>query len=230
MDQASPESLLTSGQDTTAATGDQTNADATKTAGGAADTTKTEEVKAEGDAGKTEEGKQGEGEKDGEKPAGAPEAYEPFTVPEGYELDAEMLGEFTPVLKELNLPQEAAQKVIDFAPKLIEKTVAQTQAKVLEQLGLKGASTWAEAAKADKEFGGEHLAENLGIANKALTAFFSKDAISALQKVGLGNHPELIRGLVKVGKAISEDSFVPGGKTAGATQSAAQRMYPNMNP
>jgi hypothetical protein len=135
------------------------------------------------------------------------------------------------VLKELDLSQEAAQKVIDFAPKLIEKTVAATQAATLESLGLKDAGTWAAAVRADKEIGGDKLAENLAVANKALGNFFSKDAISALQKTGLGNHPELIRGLVRVGKAISEDSFVPGGKNT-SPESPATRIYSasNMNP
>jgi hypothetical protein len=242
MDTTSTESLLTAGaQDTTAAaTGDQANADATKTADGAAstDAAKTEDGKtdpgkdaaADGDKGKPDAAKD-DGKKDGDKPAGAPDTYADFAMPEGYELDAELLGEFTPVLKELNLPQEAAQKVIDFAPKLIEKTVATTQAAVLEGLGLKDAGTWAAAVKADKEIGGEKLTENLGIANKALGQFFSKDAIAALQKVGLGNHPELIRGLIKVGKAVSEDGFVPGGRNT-TTESSATRLFDksNMNP
>jgi hypothetical protein len=232
MDTTSPESLLKSGQETTAATGEQATTDATKTAeGAAADATKTEGSAGAADDGKgTTEAKTEEA-KEGDKPTGAPEAYEAFTMPEGYELDAELLGEFTPVLKELDLPQEAAQKVIDFAPKLIEKTVAATQAATLDKLGLKDANTWAAAVRADKEIGGEKLAENLAVANKALGAFFSKDAIAALQKVGLGNHPELIRGLVKVGKAISEDSFVPGGKNT-TPESPATRIYSasNMNP
>jgi hypothetical protein len=230
MDTTSPESLLTSGQESTAATGEQATTDATTTAAGAAaDATKTEGSAGAADDGKgTTEAKTEEA-KEGDKPTGAPEAYEAFTMPEGYELDAELLGEFSPVLKELDLSQEAAQKVIDFAPKLIEKTVAATQAATLESLGLKG--TWAAAVRADKEIGGDKLAENLAVANKALGNFFSKDAISALQKTGLGNHPELIRGLVRVGKAISEDSFVPGGKNT-SPESPATRIYSasNMNP
>ncbi len=231
MDQASTESLLTSGQESTAATGEQATTDANAAAGAAADATKTEGSAGAADDGKGTEDKQTEGDKTDDKPVGAPEAYEAFTMPEGYAIDAELLGEFTPLLKELNLPQEAAQKVIDFAPKLIEKTVAATQAATLDNLGLKDANTWAAAVRADKEIGGEKLTENLAVANKALGAFFSKDAIAALQKVGLGNHPELIRGLVKVGKAISEDSFVPGGKNT-SSESPATRIYSasNMNP
>lgn len=230
------DSVLTSGQDTTAATGDQTTtADTAAKADGATTTVDktaadTAAAKTEGDGKTTEEGTKTEAAKDGDKPAGAPEAYESFTVPEGFELDEQLLGEFTPVLKDLNLSQEAAQKLVDFAPKLVEKTVAQTQTAVLTQLGLADHASWAAALKADAEIGGEKLPENLGLAKKAFSAFFSPNAQKLINGLGLGNHPELIRSLVNVGKAISEDGFVPGGKTT--TPMTAQGLYDksNMNP
>ena len=51
------------------------------------------------------------------KPPGAPEAYE-FKAPEGREYDADFLTTFTEVAKELDLPQDKAQVVLD---KLSEK-------------------------------------------------------------------------------------------------------------
>lgn len=231
MDTSSPESLLTSGQESTAAAGEQTAvADNTATETQANIETKPEGSDAATDT-KDAEGKPAEGAKDGEKPAGAPETYDAFTMPEGFALDEQLLGEFTPVLKDLNLPQEAAQKLIDFAPKLVEKTVAQTTASVLDQLGLADHATWAEQVKADKEIGGEKFAENLGIAQKAASTFFTPAALDALKRVGLGNHPELIRGFLKVGKAISEDGFVPGGKTT-TVKNPAMALYDasTMNP
>lgn len=236
MDTPSQDSLLTSGQDTTAATGDQTTADTTTTtvSDGAkppVDTTTAAAGDAKpGEGAKTEDGKPADA-KDGDKPAGAPEAYTEFVMPDGYKLDEQLLGEFTPVLKELNLSQEAAQKVMDFAPKLIEKTVAETQAGLLTQLGLADHASWTAALKADAEIGGDKLPENLGHAKAAFTTFFSPAAQKLINGLGLGNHPEVIRGLVKVGKAISEDGFVPGGKTT-ASSNTAQSMYQasNMNP
>lgn len=172
-----------------------------------------------------------EGKKADDKPAGAPEAYEAFTLPEGFTLDEQMLGEFTPLLKELNLPQEAAQKVIDFAPKLIEKTVQQTAAKVLDEVGLGDRASWSQAVQTDKEIGGEKLAENIAFANKAVQMFGS-DALKAMfLKTGVGAHPELVKAFVRIGKQISDDSFVPGGKTT-TVANPAVRMYDksNMNP
>jgi hypothetical protein len=237
MDTVSPDTLLTAGaQDTTAATtGDQTTADTTNVNGAQTTAATTTEgsttAKVEGEAGATTEAKTEEGTKEGDKPAGAPEAYEAFKMPEGYALDEQLLGEFTPVLKELNLSQEAAQKVMDFAPKLIEKTVAETQAAVLDQVGLADHATWAASAKADKEFGGEQFAANLATAKKAIDAFGTPELRDVLRKTGLGNHPEVLRAFYRAGKAISEDSFVPGGKTT-TTESTATRFYDKskMNP
>lgn len=63
-----------------------------------------------------------------DKPQGAPERYE-FTAPEGSELDAAVTDAFAGVAKELNLTQEAAQKVVDkMAPLMAQRQAEQVQA------------------------------------------------------------------------------------------------------
>jgi len=167
-----------------------------------------------GDAGKTE----GEG----DKPQGAPDKYE-FQAPEGSTLDANVIEQFSEVAKELNLPQEAAQKILDkMAP-----AMAARQAEQIETIR----TEWADNARADKEFGGDKLNENLGVAKKALEQFGSPELRTLLNESGLGNHPEVIRFMYRTGKAISEDRFVGGGNSGNAEPATiAQRMYPNMNP
>ena len=133
---------------------------------------------------------------------GAPEQYEEFKAPEGQQFDQEVLNNFKDVAKELNLSQEAAQRMLDkMAP-----VVAQRQSQQMEAFR----NQWAEQSTADKEFGGEKLSENLGVARKALDTFGSTELKSLLNESGLGNHPEFIRLLYRAGKAISEDSFVGG--------------------
>jgi hypothetical protein len=156
------------------------------------------------------------------KPEGAPESYE-FKAPEGVQFDDTVIGAFSEVAKELNLPQDQAQKVLDkMAPVIAARQLEQFQAARTE---------WAEAAKTDKEFGGEKLAENLGTAKKALDALATPELRTLLEESGLGNHPEVIRVFYRAGKAISEDRFVAGqaGKT---NQGDARRLYAasNMNP
>ena len=169
------------------------------------------------DAAKTGEGEQKPDDQD--KPQGAPEKYE-FAMPEGVQMDEAGMKAFSDVAKELNLPQEAAQKILD---KMLP-TVAQRQTEVLSQ----AKNDWAEGSKVDKEFGGDKFTENLSVAKKALDQFGTPELRSLLNESGLGNHPEIIRAFFRAGKAISEDRFVAG--SAGgqaATRDAAKSLYPN---
>jgi len=145
---------------------------------------------------------EGEG-KEAEK--GAPEKYE-FKSHDGKEFDAGTLEAFSEIAKELNLTQEAAQKLLDRMGPTIE-----TQQKGQLQAIHNG---WVESSKVDKEFGGEKLAENLATAKKALDTFGSPELRALLEQSGLGNNPEVIRFMFRAGKAISEDSFV--GRSTGA--------------
>jgi len=148
-----------------------------------------------------------------EAPEGAPETYEFNTKisDDSSELDPEVVTAFGEVAKELDLPQDAAQKVLDKVAPVIQAK----QAKVLEQVK----TDWANDSQADKEFGGENLAENLEIAKKSLDAFGSDTLKSLLHETGFGNHPEIIRFMFKVGSAISEDSYV--GNSEGAMSQGA---------
>lgn len=142
----------------------------------------------------------------GEAKVGAPEKYE-FKAHEGYEFDSSVINAYSEVAKELNLSQDAAQKVLDkMAPAL--------QARQAEQIN-SIRDEWVSLAKSDKEFGGEKMSENLGVARKALDAFGSPELRTLLNESGLGNHPEVIRLFYRAGKAISEDRFVGGSPAAG---------------
>jgi hypothetical protein len=210
-----------------------TEAAATTTEGTAASEPTTQAATAATDGGQQQatteqdaQGQQAEGAKTEaktteDKPQGAPEAYE-FKAPEGAQFDEAVIGAFSEVAKELDLPQDAAQKVLD-------KMAPVIQARQSEQLSA-AREEWAAATRADKEIGGDKLAENLALAKKARDEFTTPEFRDLLNKSGLGNHPEVIRVFVKVGKATSEDGFVAGGgKTAPAD---ARRLYSasNMNP
>lgn len=147
---------------------------------------------------------------------GAPEKYE-FKAPEGKEYDSNLLAAFEAGAKEANLPQDAAQKLLDqMSPKLQERQAEQITATKQE---------WFEASKSDKEFGGDKLEVNLGIAKKALDAFGSPELNKLLVSTGLGNHPELIRMMFKAGKALSEDTFVAGTAPTRASTDRAAVLY-----
>lgn len=158
----------------------------------------------------TTEQKAGEqGQTEGNKTGGAPEVYE-FKAIDGKEFDPEVLTTFSDVAKELDMPQEAAQKMLDkLAPKIQERQMQQLEAV---------RSEWAQSSQNDKEFGGEALKENLAVAKKSLDAFGSPELRSLLEVSGLGNHPEIIRFMFKAGKAISEDRYVGSSSGSSATK------------
>lgn len=193
-------------------------ADAKNPAAGAAPGDGTAAAKAGDKAGAGADADKGS---DEQKPAGAPEKYE-FKAPDGIKFDDQVIDAFSAVAKDLNLSQDQAQKVLDnMAPVLASRATEQLKAARVE---------WVESAKTDKEFGGDGLQANLGVAKKAMEAFATPELRALLNESGLGDHPEVIRLFFRAGKAISEDGFVGGKPGASAPTSIAQRMYPNMNP
>ncbi len=179
--------------------------------------------------GKPEDGKPADGEnkdvkqpesekpKEEKKPEGAPEAYE-FKAAEGVELDTEALKDFEPVARELNLTNEQAQKLVDAYPKILAG-VQQRQVEAWQ----KQTQDWAADVKSDKEIGGDKLTASLSKAQQALETFGTPELKEYLNETGLGNHPELVKAFVKIGKAMSEDNMVSSGNTG--QRSAAEVLY-----
>ena len=149
---------------------------------------------------------------------GAPEAYADFTLPEGVALDVAEIGALA---KELNLPQDKAQAVVDAASKLVSNA-QQQQIETVNTLH----ADWRQQCKTDKEFGGEKLGENLARAKASMEATATPQLQVLLDRSGLGNHPEVIRHFLQVAPAFLDDKFVPGGtKPPGASKTAAQILY-----
>lgn len=138
-------------------------------------------------------------------------------------MDDAGIAAFAEFAKGQNLSQEAAQAMLTTLGPAMAKR-AQDQAAAIH-------AQWLADTKADKEIGGDKLDENLAVAKKARDAFATEGFRDFLEQTKLGNHPEMVRFMHRVGKAMSEDSLVtPGGGTKTPEMSAAQRMYPNMNP
>jgi len=173
--------------------------------------------------GEKPEGEKPEGEKpEGEKPEGeeADADYDLGELPEGFELDEEVAGEFKSAAKELGLDQEGVNKLVELQSKLYERQLEAHQKTIAD---------WGNEVKADKEIGGDKLAENLAIARKAVDTFGGEELKTLLNSTGLGNHPAVVRFALKVGKAISEDGFVRGLPPSGVnSDDPASRMFPDM--
>jgi hypothetical protein len=164
----------------------------------------------------------GTGEKtDGDAPPkqdGAPDAYD-FKAPEGIDVDGGVFEKFSEVAKGLNLSQDKAQSVIDtMTPIIAARQKARLEAAVVQ---------WEADARADAEYGGAKLDENLALANKALNAFATPALHALLKESGLSNHPEIVRLFYRAGKAIGEDGFVAGRAAPEQGGSMEARLYPN---
>ena len=145
-----------------------------------------------------------------------PEKYD-FKPPEGMEFDEETINLYAEAAKEAGLSQEKADIILGkIAPHL-----AQQQIKAVE----KASAEWEAASRADPEFGGDKLNENLSVAAKAIEQFATPELKTLLNESRLGNNPEVIRLFYRVGKAISEDGFV---SATGAPQTSdARSLFPN---
>jgi len=143
-----------------------------------------------------------------------------ITVPEGVAADTEVLNEFKTLAKELNLSQADAQRLADLQIKMTLRQGEEMRAQHV---------AWADAAKTDKEFGGDAFAANLSVAKAALDQFATPELRSLLNVTGLGNHPEVIRAFVRIGKQISEDGSIVRGAKADSPSDPAKRLFPNQN-
>ena len=149
--------------------------------------------------------------------ADATEVVYEFKAPEGVQLDQASTEEFVAIAKELKLPPEQAQKVVDIA---IKREQARAEAFAVEVSG------WEASVKADKELGGEKLPETLATCRKAID-LGPPGLKDLLNSTRMGSHPDVVRWAYAVGKALSEDKFVTGGNGAKVNKDAAQVLYPN---
>lgn len=155
---------------------------------------------------------------------GAPEAYDAFTLPEGFELDSALSEQFNAVAKELNLSQEQAQKLVDMqTSQANDANTKSTEAWATLR------DQWQTEAKTDKEFGGKAFDENIGTAKLALTKYGSEELSTAIELTGMGNHPEFIRLLYKVGLTLKEDKLMVEGGGHVAPTDRGKILFPDMN-
>lgn len=162
--------------------------------------------------------------KDKAKSEGAPEKYEDFTLPEGWQMVPERLENFVKEAKDLNLSQTSAQKILDMHVEAM-KLESQRQNELWENTR----DQWRTSSKSDKEFGGVNLEKNLGLVTKALERFGTPELLELADSYGMGDHPEFLRLLYRVGKAMGEDSMHNGIGGAAGVKDPAKVLFPNQN-
>lgn len=168
-----------------------------------------------------------------DKATGAPEKYEPFKVPEGFTLDETVATEAGTLFKELNLSQEAGQKLIDmYAAKTSEAAEAPYKAYTDMR------KEWRDTINADPEIG-HKIPEVKTTISRAIDAMgdpkLAQDFRSAMDLTGAGDNPAFIKAFYKLAQLVGEGKPVSGkgpsphgqGNQA-APPSVAGAMYPNL--
>lgn len=149
-------------------------------------------------------------------PAEQPIQYTDFTMPEGYSLNAEDSKTLQELGQQFKMPQEAVQKLVDLGVQMQQRQ-AQEQQKVI--------ASWVDAAKADPEYGGEKLKENLLTAQRAFSLPRGAEISKILFKSGLGNHPAVIGFMTEVGKLLQGDNMTHGKGANTASVTPASVWY-----
>lgn len=172
-----------------------------------------------------------------DKPA-APEKYEAWTVPEGYELDAGLVEEATPIFKELGLTQEQSQRLVDFYAKHSLKAGEDAIRAWQDQR-----QEWREGLKSDEVLG--KLVDKTGnfspesplvqTVNRALQGLQNPKLVSdfkaAMDMTGAGDNPAFVRVLYALASKVTEGtSYAAGGpvNSGGKRPSAGAALYPNL--
>lgn len=135
---------------------------------------------------------------------GPPEAYE-FKIPDGMDLDKAALDRYAPILKELNLSQEAAQKLVDTRAKEVQE-----QAEAFLKQAVDQHKAWYSEVEKDPEFGGEKLVRNTQAVKRMLDLFDTDRTFrNELQAYGLDNHPAFFRLFARIAGQFSDDQLGP---------------------
>ena len=163
-----------------------------------------------------------------EKPAEeAPAPFDPekITLPEGMKPDAEVLGKFGEIAAKHKVSQEAAQELVN-----LYHSVAGAQAKQNWDTWQTTQASWVSDVKADGEIG------NLDEVKRTVGRFLDDPAFAGpktregFEVTGSGNHPEVIRFIYRLSKALAEGTHVTGNGPVrqAAERSLAERIYPNL--
>lgn len=161
-------------------------------------------------------------------PVAAPERYD-LTL-EGFTIDPALVQNADPVLRDLGLTNDAANKLLPVARDIMART-QESLVRQIEDAAAAQKKTWYDAFVADPDIGGARRGETEHFAAKALDALGYAQGHpfrQALNDSGFGNHPDMIRAFRRLGELLGEDgAFVRPMTAASRNQPVWERLYPN---
>lgn len=155
------------------------------------------------------------------------EGYKDLKLPDKVTVDSALVGRTAAIARELGLPQDKAQKTLDFiaSEAARERDAALSAYSPPSEENKEGGAKWKEqdtawkaAALTDKDLGNgkpEQLQQSVDLAKKVLAKFGDEESINFIDSA-LGSSPAVLRILVRIGKAMGEKELVK--PTARATE------------
>lgn len=155
-----------------------------------------------------------------EEAAPAPLTAESIKLPEGMTAPEGMLTSFAEVMNNADLSAEdRASQLMNLhadAMKQASEEISESWNKTREG--------WVDQIKADPEIGGDKLPDTLSTIGKVVDEFGSEELRTLMDESGMGDNPEFVKFLYKIGKSFSEGTPVSG-SAADAPKSLADRLY-----
>lgn len=182
-----------------------------------------------------------------EKPLGAPEKYESWKVPDGYELDSALVEEASPIFKELGLTQDQTQKLVDIYGKHALATSKEAMDSWMETRG-----EWRDSMKSDPVLGklvgkdGNFGPDSplIRTVNQALDGLQNPKLVSdfkaAMDLTGAGDNPAFVQVFHALASRLTEGTTYAAGNPVKASvdpktgqlregrPSAGGAIYPNL--
>lgn len=161
--------------------------------------------------------------------------YTEFKIPEGQQLNKELVASVTPVFKELGLTQEQGQKLVDFYSKNQGDMVNKLYSDMQETR-----TKWRSESEAYLGAGATQAKVDIG---RALNVVFDGDSKklenfrSFMDMTGAGDNPAFVEAFHKLSKRVVEGRSVTGGGPSEQGQQApgaatrptpAAALYPNL--
>lgn len=86
-------------------------------------------------------------------------------------------------------------------------------------------SQYENTIKNDKEIGGENFNQTITLAKRVTQKFGTENLLKEFDSTGFGSHPEVVRLLAKIGKAMSEDQLILPGEKRSEPKTIEERIY-----
>lgn len=126
---------------------------------------------------------------------------------------------FTEFAKENKFDQKTAESMLTYTEGLVGRINARRQAE--QEQTMEG---WIDAASKDQEVGGAKFDESKQLAYKVNQRFGTPELRDFLDQ-GIGNHPEIFKFFVRVGRAMQDDTRESGMAIPKKEVPFAQQLY-----